>query len=401
MFEGGFDEVIGEMQHCERGIAELQARQLRAIVAFGEMLAREPIGSNAEFLADRVALVLSVSCSAAAARVDIAQDLTSRLPSTLAALERGEVDLLRARAISEGTRVLSAGQAAAVEERVLTRAVEQTAPQLRQSVRRAVLRLDPDGAQRRHTRAKRGRRVELYPADDGMATLWAHLPAAAARAIYDTVDAHARHTGGAGDDRCADERRADAFVDLMLGAATGPAAQVVVNVPVGTLLGLDGAPGELAGYGPIPAAMARELAADATWRRLLTDPVSGAVVEFGRTTYRPPAALADFVRARDRTCRFPSCNRAAQHCDLDHRVPFPEGPTNADNVDVLCRRHHRLKHTNGWQTARLPNGDYNWRSPDGRYYLCRNENAPEPPMPVAEPAAAVAAAQAADDPPPY
>jgi hypothetical protein len=371
------------MKCCERGIAELQAQQLKAIAEFAELLKQEPLGGNDEFLVDHVALVLGVSGAAAGSRVAMAQDLTSRLPSTLAALERGEVDLLRARAISEGTRVLSPEQAAVVEQRVLPRAVEQTAPQLRQSVRRAVLRVDPDGAQRRHTRAKRGRRVELYPADDGMATLWAILPAPAARAIYDTVDAHARHTAGADDDRCADERRADAFVDLVLGAATAPATQVVVNVPVGTLLGLDGAPGELAGYGPIPAGMARELAADATWRRILTDPVEGKVLEFGRTTYRPPAALADFVRARDKTCRFPSCNRAAQHCDLDHRVPHPEGPTSPDNVDVLCRRHHRLKHTTGWMTARLPNGDYNWRSPAGRYYLCRNSEAADEPQ-VAE-----------------
>ncbi|HEY3259488.1 MAG TPA: DUF222 domain-containing protein, partial [Pseudonocardiaceae bacterium] len=60
-----------------------------------------------------------------------------------------------------------------------------------------------------------------------------------------------------------------------------------------------------AGYGPIPADMTRELAADATWRRLLTDPTSGTLLDVGRTTYKPPTALADFVRARDVTCRFP------------------------------------------------------------------------------------------------
>jgi hypothetical protein len=82
---------------------------------------------------------------------------------------------------------------------------------------------------------------------------------------------------------------------------------VQVTVAATTLLGLDNHPGELAGYGPITAQTARHLAADATWRRILTDPISGTVLDVGRTTYRPPQALADHVRIRDRTCRFPGC----------------------------------------------------------------------------------------------
>jgi hypothetical protein len=99
---------------------------------------------------------------------------------------------------------------------------------------------------------------------------------------------------------------------------------VSVIVPITMLLGLDNQPGELVGYGPIPADLAREIAADGTWRRLLTDPTSGTLLDYGRTTYTPPAGLADFVRARDLHCRHPICRQRAATADLPtHPTPRP------------------------------------------------------------------------------
>jgi hypothetical protein len=59
--------------------------------------------------------------------------------------------------------------------------------------------------------------------------------------------------------------------------------------------------------------------------------------------YTPSRALADFVRCRDLTCRFPGCDRPATHCDLDHTVPYPVGPTNGSNLKCLCRFHRMHK----------------------------------------------------------
>jgi Domain of unknown function (DUF222) len=147
---------------------------------------------------------------------------------------------------------------------------------------------------------------------------------------------------------------------------------------------VDDQPGELAGYGPIPATLAREIAADATWKRLLTDPVSGTLLDYGRTTYRPPAGLADFVRARDKTCQFPGCTRPSERCELDHRKEYPEGGTCACNLDALCTHHHQLKHHSDWTGERLPNGDYQWTSPAGLTYTRHVEPIIEPiPSPVA------------------
>jgi hypothetical protein len=98
-------------------------------------------------------------------------------------------------------------------------------------------------------------------------------------------------------------------------------------VAADTLLGLDDQPADLAGYGPITAQHARELAAaqDATWRRLLTDPDTGALLDYGRTSYRPPQHLTDFVLARDPVCFFPHCHQPGYLCDLDHTLPWNEG----------------------------------------------------------------------------
>jgi hypothetical protein len=82
---------------------------------------------------------------------------------------------------------------------------------------------------------------------------------------------------------------------------------VFVYVAATTLLGLDDEPAEMAGHGYIPAWLAREISTqpDSVWRRILTDPMTGHPTDLGRTTYRPPAALDEFVRVRDRECRAP------------------------------------------------------------------------------------------------
>jgi hypothetical protein len=100
----------------------------------------------------------------------------------------------------------------------------------------------------------------------------------------------------------------------------------------------------------------------------VTDPLSGTLLDYGRTTYRPPAGLADFVRARDQRCVFPGCSRAAKYCDLDHGICYPEGTTSACNLACLCKRHHTLKHETEWQLIR--DGDrFIWIAPTGLQYV--------------------------------
>ena len=120
----------------------------------------------------------------------------------------------------------------------------------------------------------------------------------------------------------------------------------------------------------VPAMTAWALAAGGTWRRLVTDPASGTVVDVGRTRYRPPAGLADLVRARDRACVFPTCQTPAERCDIDHLTAWSQGGTTSlDNLATLCEAHHRLKHTPGWALTRdQASGILSWHTPDKTVY---------------------------------
>ncbi|OLO61272.1 HNH endonuclease, partial [Actinomyces oris] len=120
----------------------------------------------------------------------------------------------------------------------------------------------------------------------------------------------------------------------------------------------------------VPAMTAWALAAGGTWKRLVTDPVSGVVIDVGRTRYRPPAGLADLVRARDRVCVFPTCQTPAERCDIDHLTAWSQGGTTSlDNLVVLCEAHHRLKHTPGWALTRdQASGTLSWHTPDKTVY---------------------------------
>jgi hypothetical protein len=156
-----------------------------------------------------------------------------------------------------------------------------------------------------------------------------------------------------------------------------------VCVALSTLLGMDEQPGELSGgppanegvaggggHGPIPADLARRLAADpfGTWRRLVTDEV-GHLVDYGRTTYEPPTDLAQHVIARDRTCSAPGCERPAARSDLHHVQWWSRGgPTNAANLASACERHHYGIHEAGWEVVRDPDGTTTWISPTGHAY---------------------------------
>src|SRR5690606_2426726 len=126
---------------------------------------------------------------------------------------------------------------------------------------------------------------------------------------------------------------------------------------------------ELDGYGFVTPDVARALAmSGGTWERLVTDPLSGRLLDVGRTRYRPPAAVAEFVRARDRTCIVPTCSAPAHACDLDHVVRYPDGPTSAFNLGPLCGPDHRVKTLGAFELKHLGGGTFEWTTPSGHVY---------------------------------
>jgi Domain of unknown function (DUF222) len=424
---GGWERVIawaqaGQLREIASFMHSAQARN----AALGASTSQAHDSAVAE-----VGLMLRVSARTAAARVGDAWSLCTRLPGTLAALQQGRITLAKARILDAETANLSQEHTTQVEQQVLTKAQQQTPGQLRTATRRAVLTTDPAAAQQRAERARRERGVRMWPEPDGMATLSAYLPAEDAVGVFAVLDEHARQAGGTGDERTVEARRGDALVDLVLGPtgscsagtgaargraaaqpsgqqdATGPTDEntsestresapaagtpgpagcrcgcgrcrrgggvdVRVTVPLTALLGANDLPGEIAGYGPIPAAVARDLAAGGTWRRILTDPTSGRPLDYGTTRYRPPEHLAELVITRDQTCQFPGCWVPAHRCDIDHNIPHDPangtGPTSETNLGPKCRRHHQVKQTPGWSVTQHSGGSTTWATPSGHLY---------------------------------
>jgi hypothetical protein len=379
--------LLSTITSWARVAAWAQANGARALAEFGRRRATDPV--HAHYAADEIGPALRLATGTAQAQLDRAAALDAHLAPTRALWEQGALDERRVAVIVDGTRHLSAEVAAGVQTRVLPAAPGQTAAQLRAAVRRAVIDADPAGAEDRHRAAHADRGVQLYPEPDGMATLSATMSAPEAVGCFERLTRLARGLG-ADDPRSMDARRADLLAGLILGrivpadvaepSSAAPAAPDVVR-PVGpsaplvhvvidfdTLRGAAEHAADLAGYGPITADAARAVAADAVWRRIVTDPLTGTVIDVGRTTYRPPTALADLVRARDGTCRFPGCRRSAAGCELDHLVPFPDGPTSAGNLADECSRHHHLKHDTDWHVVALPDGALEWTSPTGATY---------------------------------
>ena len=152
-----------------------------------------------------------------------------------------------------------------------------------------------------------------------------------------------------------------------VGTLGGRRAQIDVTVPLSTLQGGD-EPAEITGLGPIDADSARAYAARTLWRRLVTDPLSGTVLDVGTARYRPPPAMAEHVRRRDQHCIAPGCGGRAEACDVDHTIPHPHGPTAVWNLDLLCRRHHVLKTHGGFHVIQPTPGTFVWTTPTGQRY---------------------------------
>jgi hypothetical protein len=330
----GYDlvEAAAELGRLASWVAAKEAHVLAKLAARPELRPAEtgyrsvnPITNTAVEIAGRCLLTARQAENVVGHAVQLVEDF----PDTWAALEAGLIDLRRVRAITDELGGQDPTIRARIEAAVLPEAPFLDSVALRKLIKRLLLELAPLEAAERHRIARDRRYVCVTPASDGMAFLEAYLPAEDATALDTALNVAAadakRVDAAAGlPGRTRDQRRADALADL--GWAGGPGAAppntpgavrrrpvaVNVTIPFTALVGLTDEPGELEGYGPIPAEVARKLAAEGVWTWLKTDPGTGHLLDVGRTRYRPSKALADFVTARDRTCRMPGCHRPGQ-----------------------------------------------------------------------------------------
>jgi hypothetical protein len=344
-----------------------------------------------------VATALRLSANTTQSRIDVARVLTNHLPATCQALASGDISPSHATLIARETseaikRGIPTEDLIHIENKALAHAEFHTPAQVGRKIRTLIAQFATESFEETVAIARDTRNVRMYPESDGMATVLALLPAEDAQTVMLAIDSliekeATRSNSDAFvdtrsksdalvDARSMDMKRADALTvicgDLLARISEDHQPHrrpVTINITMDlpTALGLAENPAQLAGYGPIPASIARTLSADGKWRRFITDPVTGNLLDYGRETYVPPQPLVDFLTARDRICRFPGCSQPARVTDIDHAIPWEEGGhTSPENLGLLCRRHHRMKTHNGWQLSSNDDGSCTWTSPHGK-----------------------------------
>lgn len=388
---------IDYLTAIERQESWLQALMQRAIVAVAGRDSSEnpdPIFGVDDAEREDISTALRLSPNGAQIKIDIARALTNHLPNTCSALAVGEISSAHANAIARETvsalnRGLPESVIFEIENRAIAYAEFHTPSQVGNLVRKVIAQRSPEEFEDAVLSAQEERRVSCFDEPNGMSTIIALLPAHEAKVVMNALEAHIlRSAKDENDDRSKDMLRADALAAIANNYLTSSLDDVAphrrpltvnVTIDLPTLMGLANNPGELAGYGPIPASVAREIAADARWKRFITEPITGNLLDFGREHYEPPQALKDFLIARDRTCRFPGCRRSAILSDLDHAQSWNSGgETSPDNLGALCRRHHKLKTHHGWQVESFSDGSCMWRSPFGKEFFTPSRPTNEP-----------------------
>jgi hypothetical protein len=424
--------IVDSIANVERGAARQRAWQVEMIddarrmaeaTEHGLLTVGSTLSAAKRYEMVRRNLVAEIACAVRMPEITVDRMLTvsealmSRLPLTMDALRAGDISYRHAEIMVDQAKTLPDDIALELENAALSHAQTLTPSKFRAKAVVIRERLDPESMVERVLRSSDDRRLDFVPADDGMAWLNLYTTAPEATSIFTAVRDYARGLQHPSDPRTLTQITADVYTDALAAALSGEAGEykagspgpreagevparwheffaaqgatptkepvdrfgcafgrirptVTVTVPAFTLLGITDESATLEGYGPIDAETARELAGQSnTWYRLLTDPSTGVPISLDSTKYRPSKAMKRFLRYRDGTCRFPGCNRAAKHCDIDHtRAAEFGGPTECDNLSHLCRKHHRLKHQTTWQVTQTGAGRLEWTSPGNRTY---------------------------------
>ena len=326
--------------------------------------------------AAEVAAALKWTQRTADSEVDFAIDLRRRLPAVWEALLSGRIDVRRAKVMVHGTTHLPAAVAQDVIARVIERAHRYTTGQLQARLRKLCIEANPEDAERRYEATVGDRRVTTQADVSGTAHLFAlDLPPHRLAAGLKRINDLAKAARGPDETRTMDQLRADVLLDLLEGTGVASAAgrgTNVIHATLESLAKLSNDPGDLAGYGPVTADIARQVferQRDGEWPWVIEDSATGMPLAVGTTRRRPTSKQRRLVEARNQTCIHPGCRMPAQQSDLDHRTPWAQHrATHTDNLAPLCRRHHILKHEAGWDYKATDDGDYIFTTPFGHTY---------------------------------
>ncbi len=405
-------DAAAALEHAQTLVALAQAWVLAALTVVEplpyrrgqDLAALVRVPHAEETTAHEVAAALRCSVSVARDRLATAGALAD-VPAAVSAAADGSLRWWQLRRTADAVVPLPAAARAEVDRRIAgDAAAGRCASRFSPRLTRAVLAADPAQADLRHHESVADRRVTVRPVDSGMAWFGACLAAEDALTVRRCLDqlvdgassaqwlpAESTADVAGPDSRTLDQRRADALVGLArtvlddldaacvghpAGARATPSGrrrrarhrgEVQLLVSAETVLGISDAPGELVGYGPVGPAQSRRIAhlAGTTWRRVLTDPTTGVVLDRGRTTHAAPAPLAEHVRLRfGGQCTRPGCAHTA--ADLDHATSWQDaGTTGLANLHPVCRGCHTAKHA-GWTVRIDRDGTTTWTTPHGR-----------------------------------
>jgi hypothetical protein len=391
---------IADMDRLGDEIAELAAHLEAASAILLDLIRQFDAGggwsngfrSCAHWLAWRVGMDLG----AARERVRVARALGS-LPLLAGALARGELSYAKVRAL---TRVATAE----TEERLLAVGRAGTAWHVERIVR-GWRRVDRIAEAKETTQRHKNRGLHVYQDEDGMVVVSGRLTPEAGAAFMQALTAareslYRRAGAEVTDVRLEDaasespsmaQHQADALALLAETAlhhgidpgSAGERYQVVVHVDAEVLADAKAAgQSVLEGGEHVSAETSQRLACDAT-RVLMRHEPDGRVVEVGARTRTIPPAIRRALHHRDQGCRFPGCGgRFGQGHHIRHWAQG--GPTTLSNLALLCRRHHRAVHEEGFQMERQPDGALRFLRPDGRALPDVPALAPVPDNPVHE-----------------
>jgi hypothetical protein len=292
---------------------------------------------------------LNLTVNAASERVAMSRKLVA-LPQTEQALADGVISYRHAVLIAETASQLG-DKFEAHAETILVKAAKEVDPwRLLRPIWHLKHCLDPDGVLSDANKANSRRFLHLSQTFDGVYRIDGWLDAEGGATLNTALDS-VMGLRLADDDRSAAERRADAAVEMarrqldggQLPAVAGQKPHLAVSVDMSTLSKEPGSmAAELEWSQPIPAETARRLACDAA----ITPIIDG---EADRTSRVVPGATRRALIARDRGCRFPGCDCPPAWTDAHHVKHWADGgATTLDNLILMCRRHHRLVHEEGW-----------------------------------------------------
>lgn len=378
---------MGAAQQDERAAF---ARQLMAVGRFAQRRIEQGTDEHNfwcvddwEVIAAEIGAELGISRARASSQMHYGTTLLERFPALGEVFLAGRVDFrVIAAAIYRTDLIHDPDALATIDAQLAAKAPswnKLSRERITELVDWMVIDADPDAVRVARQRDI-DRHIDVRPGKNGTAEIWAEVRGPSAAAFDAQLNALAA-TVCPDDPRTKIQRHADALDALSARATTmpcmcgspdcpaatneAPTSPVVINVlaEAANIEGTSDKPGYLPGYGTIPATTVAELAKTASLRPV---PLPKDLV--AEPQYRPSAALTRFIQCRDLTCTFPGCDQPAINCDIDHSVPYPQGPTHPSNNSLKCRIHHLLKTFCGWTDLQLPDGTIRWTSPRGRTY---------------------------------